>query len=109
MCGRYALYGPVSRLRETFDAVPEGFEFEPRWNARRCSGAGGPPAVERRAGDPPPALGPRAVVGEGRDDRHQVDQRAWRVGRRETFVPGGVPPPALHRAGQRVLRVAAAR
>ena len=33
MCGRYALYGPVSRLRETFDAVPEGFEFEPRWNA----------------------------------------------------------------------------
>jgi putative SOS response-associated peptidase YedK len=33
MCGRYALYGPVSRLRETFDAAPEGFEFEPRWNA----------------------------------------------------------------------------
>jgi len=33
MCGRYALYGPVSRLREAFDAVPEGFEFEPRWNA----------------------------------------------------------------------------
>ena len=33
MCGRYALYGPVSRLREVFDAVPEGFEFEPRWNA----------------------------------------------------------------------------
>ena len=29
MCGRYALYGPVSRLREAFDAVPEGFEFEP--------------------------------------------------------------------------------
>ena len=27
MCGRYALYGPVSRLRETFDAVPEGFEL----------------------------------------------------------------------------------
>ena len=33
MCGRYALYGPVSRLREAFYAVPEGFEFEPRWNA----------------------------------------------------------------------------
>ena len=33
MCGRYALYGPVSRLRECFDAEPEGFEFEPRWNA----------------------------------------------------------------------------
>jgi len=33
MCGRYALYGPVSRLREAFDAAPEGFEFEPRWNA----------------------------------------------------------------------------
>ena len=33
MCGRYALYGPVSRLREAFDAVPEGFDFEPRWNA----------------------------------------------------------------------------
>jgi putative SOS response-associated peptidase YedK len=33
MCGRYALYGPVSRLREAFDAVPEDFEFEPRWNA----------------------------------------------------------------------------
>lgn len=24
MCGRYSLYGPVSRLRETFDAVPVG-------------------------------------------------------------------------------------
>lgn len=33
MCGRYALYGPVSRLRGCFDAEPEGFEFEPRWNA----------------------------------------------------------------------------
>ena len=33
MCGRYALYGPVSRLREVFEAAPEGFEFEPRWNA----------------------------------------------------------------------------
>jgi len=33
MCGRYALYGPVSRLRECFDAEPEGFKFEPRWNA----------------------------------------------------------------------------
>ena len=30
MCGRYALYGPVSRLREAFDAQSEGFEFEPR-------------------------------------------------------------------------------
>ncbi|HRP26693.1 SOS response-associated peptidase, partial [Thauera sp.] len=33
MCGRYALYGPVSRLREVFEAEPEGFAFEPRWNA----------------------------------------------------------------------------
>jgi len=33
MCGRYALYGPVSRLRETFDAEIEGFEFTPRYNA----------------------------------------------------------------------------
>ena len=33
MCGRYALYGPVSRLREAFDAEPEGFELEPRYNA----------------------------------------------------------------------------
>lgn len=33
MCGRYALYGPVSRLRERFEAEPEGFEFEPRYNA----------------------------------------------------------------------------
>ncbi|MBS0554202.1 MAG: SOS response-associated peptidase family protein, partial [Proteobacteria bacterium] len=33
MCGRYALYGPVSRLRERFEADPEGFEFEPRYNA----------------------------------------------------------------------------
>ncbi|MGL1831975.1 SOS response-associated peptidase [Rhodocyclaceae bacterium SMB388] len=33
MCGRYALYGPVSRLRETFDAEVEGFDFAPRYNA----------------------------------------------------------------------------
>ena len=33
MCGRDALYGQVSRLREAFDAEPEGFDFEPRWNA----------------------------------------------------------------------------
>ncbi|KAI5912139.1 SOS response-associated peptidase [Thauera sp. 2A1] len=33
MCGRYALYGPVSRLRERFEADPEDFEFEPRYNA----------------------------------------------------------------------------
>ena len=26
MCGRYALEGPVSRLREAFDAEPEVFE-----------------------------------------------------------------------------------
>jgi len=25
MCSRYALYGPVSRLREAFDAEPESF------------------------------------------------------------------------------------
>ncbi|HRP23883.1 MAG TPA: SOS response-associated peptidase [Thauera sp.] len=33
MCGRYALYGPASRLREAFDAELEGFEFTPRYNA----------------------------------------------------------------------------
>ena len=33
MCGRYALYGPVSRLRECFDAELEGFELTPRYNA----------------------------------------------------------------------------
>ncbi len=33
MCGRYALYGPVSRLRERFDAEIEGFDFTPRYNA----------------------------------------------------------------------------
>ena len=33
MCGRYALYGPVSRLRERFDAELEGFDFTPRYNA----------------------------------------------------------------------------
>lgn len=33
MCGRYALYGPVSRLRDTFAADLEGFDFVPRYNA----------------------------------------------------------------------------
>ena len=33
-------------------------------------------------------------MGEGRDDRHQADQRARRVGCREALVQGGVPPPA---------------
>ena len=33
MCGRYALYGPASRLRERFEAEPEGLQFEPRYNA----------------------------------------------------------------------------
>lgn len=32
MCGRYALYGPKSRLREHFDADFDGFEFRPRYN-----------------------------------------------------------------------------
>ena len=35
MCGRYALYGPISRLHDQFDAriddLPE--EFGPRYNA----------------------------------------------------------------------------
>jgi putative SOS response-associated peptidase YedK len=31
MCGRYALYGPRSRLREQFD-LDEGFDFGPRYN-----------------------------------------------------------------------------
>ena len=33
MCGRYALYGPVSRLRERFDAELEDFELTSRYNA----------------------------------------------------------------------------
>lgn len=33
MCGRYTLYGPVSRLRKHFDAEIAGFDFEPRYNA----------------------------------------------------------------------------
>jgi putative SOS response-associated peptidase YedK len=31
MCGRYALYGPISRLREQFD-LDDGFDFAPRYN-----------------------------------------------------------------------------
>ena len=31
MCGRYALYGPVSRLRERFD-LAGGIDWEPRFN-----------------------------------------------------------------------------
>jgi putative SOS response-associated peptidase YedK len=31
MCGRYALYGPVSRLRERFD-LADGIDWEPRFN-----------------------------------------------------------------------------
>ncbi len=31
MCGRYALYGPTSRIREQFD-VDDGFDFGPRYN-----------------------------------------------------------------------------
>lgn len=33
MCGRYALYGPVSRLRERFDAKVDELDFTPRYNA----------------------------------------------------------------------------
>lgn len=33
MCGRYALYGPVSRIREQFDAKVDELEFEARYNA----------------------------------------------------------------------------
>lgn len=33
MCGRYALYGPVSRMRRELDALTEGFEFSARYNA----------------------------------------------------------------------------
>jgi len=33
MCGRYALYGPASRLQEAFKASIEGFDFKPRYNA----------------------------------------------------------------------------
>jgi putative SOS response-associated peptidase YedK len=32
MCGRYALYGPTSRLQEYFEATIEGFDFKPRYN-----------------------------------------------------------------------------
>ncbi|MCM8612877.1 SOS response-associated peptidase [Accumulibacter sp.] len=31
MCGRYALHGPVSRIREHFE-LEDGFGFEPRYN-----------------------------------------------------------------------------
>lgn len=31
MCGRYALYGPTSRIREQFD-LDDGFDFGPRYN-----------------------------------------------------------------------------
>lgn len=31
MCGRYALHGPASRIREQFD-LGDGFDFEPRYN-----------------------------------------------------------------------------
>lgn len=33
MCGRYALYGPSSRLRKHFGADVDGLEFTPRYNA----------------------------------------------------------------------------
>lgn len=35
MCGRYALYGPTSRLREQFDASIDELpaDFGPRYNA----------------------------------------------------------------------------
>ncbi|MBC9073425.1 SOS response-associated peptidase [Thauera sp. CAU 1555] len=33
MCGRYALYGPISRIREQFDAKDDEIEFEARYNA----------------------------------------------------------------------------
>ena len=31
MCGRYALYGPRSRIRDRFD-LDDGFDFGPRYN-----------------------------------------------------------------------------
>jgi putative SOS response-associated peptidase YedK len=34
MCGRYALYGPRSRIREQFD-LDDGFDFGPRYNMRQ--------------------------------------------------------------------------
>lgn len=33
MCGRYALYGPISRLRERFDTNVDALDFHPRYNA----------------------------------------------------------------------------
>lgn len=33
MCGRYALYGPSSKLRKQFDADFEDLDYTPRWNA----------------------------------------------------------------------------
>lgn len=32
MCGRYAMYGPISRHREQFDADDFDFDFPPRYN-----------------------------------------------------------------------------
>jgi hypothetical protein len=62
MCGRYALYGPVSRLREVFEAEPEGFDVRAALErGADAVAAGGAPATERRAGDPPPGVD-QAVV-----------------------------------------------
>ncbi len=47
MCGRYALYGPSSRLREQFDAEIEHFEFAPRYNAAPMQWL---PVLRQRAG-----------------------------------------------------------
>ena len=47
MCGRYALYGPSSRLREQFDAGLEHFEFAPRYNAAPMQWL---PVLRQRAG-----------------------------------------------------------
>jgi putative SOS response-associated peptidase YedK len=110
MCGRYALYGPVSRLREVFDAVPEGFEFEPRWNAAPMQWL---PVVRQRP------TGERVihrlrwglVPSWAKDETiatKLINARGESVAEK-ALVPGGVPPPALPRAGQRLLRVAAAR
>lgn len=47
MCGRYALYGPSSRLRESFDAEVDGFELTPRFNAAPMQWL---PVVRKRSG-----------------------------------------------------------
>ncbi len=52
------------------------------------------------------SLGPHPLLGRRPADRLAPVQRSGRDRRHERDVPGQLPPPSLHRAGRRVLRVA---